>query len=58
MQNGKINRWAALAGFAVLVAGLSLEAVAVYETYTDRGFVDSSGQHPEPMMRFLFDRVV
>jgi len=57
MQNGKMNRWVALAGFAVLAVGLGLETVALYETNTDRGVVDSSGQHAEPMMRFLFDRV-
>jgi hypothetical protein len=59
MQNGKINRWVALAGFAVLVVGLGLEGLAIYKTYGDGDFIRSeqpSMSRPEPMLRFLFDR--
>jgi hypothetical protein len=59
MQNGKINRWVALAGFAVLVVGLGLEGLAIYKTYGDGDFIQSgrpSIGRPEPMARFLFNR--
>jgi hypothetical protein len=60
MQNGRINRWVAVAGFAVLAVGLGLEGVALYETYadTDRTHPNDrpSLERPEPMMRLLFDR--
>lgn len=60
MQNGKINRWVALAGFAVLVTGLGLEGLAIYKTYGDGDFTrferPSIGR-PEPMAKFLFDRI-
>jgi len=60
MQNSKINRVVAVAGFAVLAIGLGLEGVALYETYADAAGAypneRPSLERPAPMIRFLFDR--
>ncbi len=56
MENDKISRWVAVAGFAVLAVGLGLEIFALYATYANRSELHSSIERPEPIIRFLVDR--
>jgi hypothetical protein len=61
MQNETISRWVAAAGFAVLMAGLGLEGIAIYATYADGGSARSSTEgssleRPHQIMRFLIRR--
>jgi len=56
MESSKINSWVAVAGFAVLAIGFSLEMIAVHATYAGRGELHSLIVQPEPMIRYLVDR--
>jgi hypothetical protein len=57
MKNDLMNRWIAVAGFAVLAVVLFLEGAALSLTLQDRAHPDSGTEQPQPMMHFLFDRI-
>jgi hypothetical protein len=57
MPNDLMNRWIAIAGFAVLAVVLFLEGAALSLTLQDRVGVDFRADPPRQMMRALFDRI-
>jgi hypothetical protein len=57
MPGDPMNRWVAIAGFAVLAVVLILEGTAISLTLRDRDAVEARSEQPQPMMHFLFDRI-
>jgi len=57
MPRDSMNRWVAIAGFAALAVILILEGAAISITLLDRDAIEARSEQPQPMMRFLFDRI-
>jgi hypothetical protein len=57
MPKDSMNRWVAVAGFAVLAVVLVLEGAAISLALVNRDAIETRSDRPQPMMHFLFDRI-